>query len=107
MSVTEASLRAEIDSLAGEIVHAYEELHLLYELGEGLTSTLGLKDVPNLILEKILHALNAGDAELSLEDGQSTSLRSPTLYGTAGGDEHHLTTTLRSAGVVVGRLSLS
>jgi diguanylate cyclase (GGDEF)-like protein len=100
-------LRAEIDSLAGEIVHAYEELHLLYELGEGLTSTLGVTNATNLILEKILHALNAGYAELSLEDGATTSLCSPTHYGIAGGREHHLTTTLRSAGDVVGRLSLS
>jgi len=101
------ALRAEIDSLAGEIVHAYEELHLLYELGEGLTSTLGLANATNLILEKILHALNAGYAELSLEDGATTCLRSPTLYGIAGDHEHHLTTTLRCAGDVVGRLSLS
>src|SRR5687767_6222078 len=92
-------LHAALDRLAGEIVHAYEELHLLYELGAGLTSTLGVANATSLILEKILHALNAGYSELSLEDGQTTSLSSPTLYGIAGGDEHHLSTMLRCAGV--------
>jgi hypothetical protein len=45
------SSQAEIQSLAAEIVHAYEELHLLYELGEVLTSDLTVSDVSKLILD--------------------------------------------------------
>jgi hypothetical protein len=61
-----ASLQQEIHSLAAEIVHAYEELHLLYELGEVLTSDLSVSEVTTLILEKIEHALNADHARLTL-----------------------------------------
>lgn len=91
----------EINSLAGEIVHAYEELHLLYELGEVLTSDLNVEDVTHLILEKIVHALNATDAELAL----STSAAPARLAGI--GPDHRLQTTLRSAGGVVGTLTLA
>ena len=59
MSRGEQELHNEIDSLAAEIVHAYEELHLLYELGQVLTSDLSVSQVTDLILEKILHALSA------------------------------------------------
>ena len=59
-------LQQEIESLAAEIVHAYEELHLLYELGEVLTTDLTVGEVSDLLVEKILHALNAGDARLAL-----------------------------------------
>ena len=66
MSRGEQELHNEIDSLAAEIVHAYEELHLLYELGEVLTSDLSVSQVTDLIVDKIVHALNAGHAELRL-----------------------------------------
>ena len=72
MSQADPGLQQEIHSLAAEIVHAYEELHLLYELGQVLTSDLTVSEVTSLIVEKIFQALNAGDAELSLT---SASLR--------------------------------
>src|SRR3954471_7602822 len=96
-------LRAEIDSLAGEIIHAYEELHLLYELSEGLTSSLSVADISSLVLDKLLHALNAGSAELSLASG-STRVDNPAISSPA---EHSLTTTLRSAGAVLGQLEVT
>src|SRR5438067_8761851 len=49
----------EIESLAGEIVHSYEELHLLYELGERLTSQLTVPEAADVILEKLLETLHA------------------------------------------------
>jgi diguanylate cyclase (GGDEF)-like protein len=91
----------EIHSLAAEIVHAYEELHLLYELGEVLTSDLTVSDVVNLIVEKVVHALSARDAELRL----ATSTDAGRLSDV--GPDHLLDTTLRSAGRAVGTLSLS
>lgn len=90
----------EIKSLAAEIVHAYEELHLLYELGEVLTSDLSVSDVTNLILDKIVHALNASNAELTL----AASAASGRLAEV--GPDHRLETTLRSAGGIVGTLSV-
>jgi diguanylate cyclase (GGDEF)-like protein len=102
----DSGLQQEIQSLAAEIVHAYEELHLLYELGEVLTSDLTLSEVTSLIVDKILHALDAGDAELSLASGSLPVRVSRASVVTAGPD-HRLATTLRSAGEIVGRISLA
>jgi len=96
----------ELDSLAAEIVHAYEELHLLYELGEVLTSDLSVSQVTDLIVGKILHALNAGAAELGLASSSEPVRVTRTGVDNAGPD-HRLTTTLRSAGEIVGKISLA
>jgi diguanylate cyclase (GGDEF)-like protein/PAS domain S-box-containing protein len=102
----DAGLHQEINSLAAEIVHAYEELHLLYELGEVLTSDLGVSEVTSLIVEKILHALTAGDAELRLASS-SEPVRVSRANVTVAGADHRLSTTLRSAGEIVGGISLA
>jgi diguanylate cyclase (GGDEF)-like protein len=99
-------LQQEIHSLAAEIVHAYEELHLLYELGQVLTSDLTVSEVTSLIVEKIFQALAAGDAELSLTSASLPVRISRGSVGTAGPD-HRLSTTLRSSGEIVGRISLA
>ena len=98
---------AEIDSLAAEIVHAYEELHLLYELGEVLTSDLSVREVMNLIVEKILHALNASHAELALASSPLRVRISHACDFESVSDDHRLTTTLRSAGGLVGEIKLA
>ncbi|HEY3060642.1 MAG TPA: EAL domain-containing protein [Chloroflexota bacterium] len=97
---------AEIDSLAAEIIHAYEELHLLYELSEGLTANLSVGEATRLILEKVLHALTAGYAELHLRSG-TVRVWSPSQDAPAGGAEHRLSTALKSAGEVLGTLRVS
>src|SRR6266851_8277962 len=99
-------LKREIHSLAAEIVHAYEELHLLYELGEVLTSDLSVSDVSDLIVDKILHALDAGDAELSLASLARPVRVSRALVESVDPD-HRLSTTLRSAGEIVGEITLA
>ena len=106
MTTPDAGLQQEIHSLAAEIVHAYEELHLLYELGQVLTSDLGVSEVTSLIVEKILHALTAGDAELRLASSSEPVRVSRANVATAGAD-HRLSTTLRSAGEIVGGISLA
>jgi diguanylate cyclase (GGDEF)-like protein len=106
VSQTEAALQQEIRSLAAEVVHAYEELHLLYELGEVLTSDLSVSEVTDLIVEKILHALNAVDAELSLA-GSEVTVRVSRATLEDVGDDHRLSTSLRSAGGTVGRICLT
>jgi len=106
MTTPDAGLQQEIHSLAAEIVHAYEELHLLYELGQVLTSDLGVSEVTSLIVEKILQALTAGDAELRLASSSEPVRVSRANVATAGPD-HRLSTTLRSAGEIVGGISLA
>src|SRR5205807_5343893 len=88
----DSGLHQEIHSLAAEIVHAYEELHLLYELGQVLTSDLGVSEVTSLIVEKILQALTAGDAELRLASSSEPVRVSRANVATAGPD-HRLSTT--------------
>jgi diguanylate cyclase (GGDEF)-like protein len=102
----EQQLHNEIDSLAAEIVHAYEELHLLYELGEVLTSDLSVSQVTHLIVDKIVHALDAGHAELRLASSR-VPLRVSRACVEKAGPEHRLVTTLRSAGEVVGSIRLA
>ncbi len=106
MIAADDGLHSEIDSLAAEIVHAYEELHLLYELGEVLTSDLGVAQVTDLIIEKILHALNAGAAELRLAASKEPVRLARTCVERAGPD-HRLNTILRSAGEIVGSISVA
>jgi GAF domain-containing protein len=101
-----SSLHEEIQSLAAEVVHAYEELHLLYELGEVLTSDLTVSQVTSLIVEKILHALDAGQAELSL-GATDRPVRITRAKIEAAGPDHRLATTLRSGGEIVGSISLA
>lgn len=101
----------ESESLASEILRVYEELHLLYELGDTLTSQLSSEQVVDLILEKILKTLRAARAELRLSDPDRTvysksalPARPASLLQTDG--EHHLSTLLRSGGHVTGSLDL-
>ena len=101
------SPNAEIDSLAAEIVHAYEELHLLYELGDVLTSDLSVSEVMNLIVEKILHALNAHYAELTLVTSPVSVRLSHGCEYAAVGNDHRLLTVLRSAEGTVGDIKLA
>jgi diguanylate cyclase (GGDEF)-like protein len=102
----DAERQNEIDSLAAEIVHAYEELHLLYELGDVLTSDLSVSQVSDVIVDKLRHALGAGDAELHLAPSKARLHVDHTTVAHAG-PEHRLSTILRSAGGVVGSISLA
>ncbi len=63
------SAAEEIENLAGEILHAYEELNLLYGLGEILTGKLNVAtgaEVIDLVLERILSTIAASWAEINL-----------------------------------------
>ena len=127
----------EIDNLAGEIVRNSEELHLLYELGEALTSQLSVTAAADLILEKILGVLQVARAELRLTDHDgplsvrygAPNRRAPGRPdqnwsdfgrpddgrpgegrpgdGRSEADEYRLSTTLRSGGETVGTIALA
>src|SRR5919198_4295467 len=100
----------EIDSLSGEVLRAYEELHLLYELGEALTDQLNVAQVADLILEKILSTLEAAWAELRLADADAPIHLRPAPQGAPlgvlRGGEQRLATTLCSGGQTLGSIVL-
>lgn len=104
------SVSQEIDSLSGEIVHAYEELHLLYELGDDLANQLTVAQVSEVILEKLLATLTAAWGELHLEGELEPFVRvNPRLLIeplARGAQDHRLDAALRSSGQVIGQLAL-
>ncbi|MGH2459853.1 MAG: putative bifunctional diguanylate cyclase/phosphodiesterase, partial [Chloroflexota bacterium] len=104
----------EIENLAGEILRAYEELHLLYGLGEALTRQLSVAagaEVIDLIVEKILGTVPATWAELSLTDLGIVLRKDGQLAaengGRAGVADQLLQTTLQSGGEVLGTITLA
>nr|HET8628403.1 diguanylate cyclase [Thermomicrobiales bacterium] len=96
----------EIDSLAGEVVHAYEELHLLYELGAALTGQLTVARAADLILAKILNVLHATDAELVVDD-PAGPVRVRRGAGPAGAGAQRLEAPLQNNGQRLGAIVLA
>jgi len=106
-------LRLELGSLAGEIVHNYEELHLLYEVGKLLTSQLSLDDAAGIVLRHIERALGAARVTLTLEaPREAIYATSGHASGDVGADDAtrdeccHIQTTLYSGGQVLGTLAV-
>lgn len=104
------SVSQELDSLSGEIVHAYEELHLLYELGDALADQLTVAQAAEVILEKLLATLSASWGELRLDNEQEPFARvNPRLLSeplVRGTDGHQLNAALRSNGQTIGQIAL-
>jgi diguanylate cyclase (GGDEF)-like protein/PAS domain S-box-containing protein len=100
----------EIDNLASEIVHAYEELHLLYDLGEALTSQMSVSTAVELIMDKVLSTLPAIRVELHLGETNpvifTKSVPGSDAHVGAGGSSHVLVTHLKSSGKPVGKIVL-
>lgn len=59
-------LEYEVESLAHEVVRSYEELHLLYELGDALVGVLDVEQACQKIVQSILLPLDAARASLTL-----------------------------------------
>jgi diguanylate cyclase (GGDEF)-like protein/PAS domain S-box-containing protein len=104
------TLGEEIDSLSGELLRTYEELHLLYDLGEALTGQLPLAAAAYLILDRIVNTLHPAWAELHLETrGLVTRVEHPRVQASLSrlaGPTHQLYTTLRSSGDPIGSIVL-
>lgn len=98
----------EIDSLASEIIHAYEELHLLYELGESLAQQMSVASASGLILERLRDAIPARRVELRLEGREEVILTQPGAAPDLSADSQsqRLVTQLRSAGKSMGLVVL-
>jgi diguanylate cyclase (GGDEF)-like protein len=98
----------EIDSLAGEVVHAYEELHLLYELGEELMGQVTVTQAAALIFDKVQQVLRAACAELSVDDPAGPlRIRHGEDARTVGRHPQRLSAALWSNGQHIGELILT
>ncbi|HEY3079880.1 MAG TPA: ATP-binding protein [Chloroflexota bacterium] len=105
------SAAGEIDSLAREVVHAYEELHLLYGLGGALGDRLSVAAAAEIILEQTVVALGVARAELRLTEPEGTVFahpagRSPNGRANVADGRHRLIAELRSGGRAVGELEI-
>ncbi len=60
------NLEQEINSLTQEVVHSYEELHVLYDLGTSLGGVLELDAVSQLIGQALLSSLQGGSVTVTL-----------------------------------------
>ncbi|HEV7216674.1 MAG TPA: PAS domain S-box protein, partial [Chloroflexota bacterium] len=107
---TKSTSAEEIDSLSGELLRTYEELHLLYDLGEALTGQLPLAAASQLILDRIVNTLHPAWAELRLQaPGTVTrvvSERVPAFMPGIVDAANQLRTTLRSSGEIIGSIVL-
>jgi diguanylate cyclase (GGDEF)-like protein/putative nucleotidyltransferase with HDIG domain len=83
------TLEAELASLTHEVVHAYEELHVLYELGAALSGVLAVEAVCETVVRTILRPLDAACARLVLTTPEGerivAELRTPDSNRTNNG----------------------
>lgn len=98
----------EIDSLASEIIHSYEELHLLYELGESLAEQISVARAVDLIMDRLQEAIPARRIEICLDDDSCFS-RSGAEVSSSESEAapQRLVTLLRSGGKVMGTVGLT
>lgn len=102
----------EIESLAGELLRTYEELHLLYELSAALAGELTAAVAADIVLDKVLGTVQAAWAELTLTTSYGRTYarsgrRAGTDSGGPRGDEQRLEIALRSNGQVMGNIVLA
>ncbi len=64
-----------INSLSGEILNKYEELNLLYELGEEIASVFNTREICEIVLQKALSVIGAEKASILLWDPGREQLR--------------------------------
>jgi serine phosphatase RsbU (regulator of sigma subunit) len=66
-----AGREAERKTLAGEVLHLYREVNLIYSFSEKLASTLELDKVARLTLDEARHLIAATDGAVMLLDDQA------------------------------------
>lgn len=67
--------QSDLDSLSGEILNKYEELSLLYELGDEMGSLFDTGEISRIVLNKALSVIGARKASLLLLDPGTRRLR--------------------------------
>lgn len=86
--------QCDLDSLSGEILNKYEELALLYQLGEEMESVFDTQEICRIVLNKALSVIGARKASLLLLDAGGRTLRVAACAGSISAGP-------ASAGVVV------
>lgn len=64
-----ASLQMKMTSLTEEVIRSYEELNLLYDLGESLSTAMNMEEITSLVLNMAWEVTGAGSGLLMLRDG--------------------------------------
>jgi diguanylate cyclase (GGDEF)-like protein len=104
------SFESEAQSLTEQLVHSYEELHLLYELGEVLGSIMNVEQACAMVVDAVVEPLDAAEALIFLlRDGDSYPAAKVTNRRTENGvaDPHASTmATLHVNGRAIGSLEL-
>src|SRR5512140_3595461 len=76
-----AAKEAERKTLAGEVLHLYREVNLMYSFSEKLASTLDVEKVASLTLDEARHLIAATDGAVMLIDDVAAPLRPVAVFG--------------------------
>lgn len=101
---------AEVGSLTYEIVHSYEELHVLYALAGKLNGTLDVEAACRVVVQQLLEPLSAAHVVLRLYDaGKSQVVADLTAVrplGAGGNPTAQASAPLQVNGEIIGILLL-
>ncbi len=78
-----AAGEAERKTLAGEVLHLYREVNLIYSFSEKLAATLDLDRVAAVTLEQARHLISATDGAVVLVDDATAQVLSLASFGDA------------------------
>jgi sigma-B regulation protein RsbU (phosphoserine phosphatase) len=78
-----AAKEAERKTLAGEVLHLYREINLIYSFSEKLAATLELDKVAGLTLDEARHLIAATDGAVMLLDDRTGRLEPVADFGQA------------------------
>jgi phosphoserine phosphatase RsbU/P len=66
---------AEIQTLSEELLERYQELHVLYDVIEDVSTVFDEKEICRIILDKAVHSLNVGLGAVALMSGLDLAIR--------------------------------
>jgi diguanylate cyclase (GGDEF)-like protein/putative nucleotidyltransferase with HDIG domain len=103
------ALEGEVGNLAQEIVHSYEELHLLYHLGGALSVILNASAACTLIVDAVLDPLDAVYATITLKgEGDKHIVHRSTNRDECAetNRDAQISTSLQVGGTFIGTLAV-
>ena len=81
VAITNTQLYANIVEQDEALNQQYEDLTLIYELAQGISSTWNIKEIMSLTLKKVLYYLEVETGEIFLKDRGKNDLRLALLRG--------------------------
>ncbi|MCD6426448.1 MAG: GAF domain-containing sensor histidine kinase [Anaerolineales bacterium] len=81
VAITNTQLYANIVEQDEALNQQYEDLTLIYELAQGISSTWNIKEIMSLTLKKVLYYLEVETGEIFLKDRGENDLRLALLRG--------------------------